>query len=161
MSQAISVLSVKTRKVLVSPCACTKPVSRAKGTTPANILPQLGVVSTESLSGCSWANKKSMSTPGLALLRTIATLLVSGCAPPKPSICRLSGEPITDNNTRSRVALSVGKSDSLKNGPLEVPPRIKRQGIGVCMDCILGKNLKILAQTESSQCPAWQNYLAH
>jgi hypothetical protein len=50
--------------------------------------------------------------------------------------------------------MSAGKSDSLKNGPLEVPPRIKRQGIGVCMGCILGfwdmesdepTNFKILA----------------
>jgi len=32
--------------------------------------------------------------------------------------------------------MSAGKSDSLKNGPLEVPPRMKRQGIGVCMSCI-------------------------
>jgi len=32
--------------------------------------------------------------------------------------------------------MSAGKSDSLKNGPLEVPPRMKRQGIGVCMGCI-------------------------
>jgi hypothetical protein len=32
--------------------------------------------------------------------------------------------------------MSAGKSDSLKNGPLEVPPRMKRQGIGVCMGSI-------------------------
>jgi hypothetical protein len=68
MSHAISVLSVKTRKVLVSPCACTKPVSSAKGTTPANILPQLGVVSTVSLSGCNWANREIDVHAGLGAL---------------------------------------------------------------------------------------------
>jgi len=38
--------------------------------------------------------------------------------------------------------LSAGKSDSLKNGPLEVPPRMNRQGIGVCMGYILGQVAK-------------------
>ena len=36
------------------------------------------------------------------------------------------------NNTRSRAVVSAGKSASLKNGPLEVPPRMKRQGMAIC-----------------------------
>ena len=114
------------------------PVSSAKGTTAANMLPQLGVVSTVSLSGCSWANKKSKSTPGTELLRTMPTLLVKGCAPPKPSICRLSGDPMAANKTRSRVAMSEGKSASLKKGPLEVPPLINKQGMAVCALFFMG-----------------------
>ena len=39
---------------------------------------------------------------------TMPTLLVSGCAPPRPSIWRLSGEPITASSTRSRVG-DVGR----------------------------------------------------
>src|ERR1700675_4388795 len=133
MSHCMSVLSVSTRSVVVSPLGLTMPVSSANGTTAASMLPQLGVVSTVSLSGCSWANRKSRSTPGLLPLDTMPTLEVSGCAPPRPSIWRLSGEPITDSSTLSRVGRSDGKSLALKNGPREVPPRMKRQGIAVCI----------------------------
>ena len=133
MSHCMSVLSVSTRSVVVSPCGLTMPVSSANGTTAASMLPQLGVVSTVSLSGCSWANRKSRSTPGLLPLDTMPTLEVSGCAPPRPSIWRLSGEPITDSSTLSRVGRSEGRSLALKNGPRDVPPRMKRQGIAVCI----------------------------
>ena len=64
-SHCMSVLSVSTRSVVVSPCALARPRSSANGTTAASMLPQFGVVSTVSLSGCSWANRKSRSTPGL------------------------------------------------------------------------------------------------
>ncbi len=131
MSHCMSVLSVSTRKVLVSPRAATIPVSSANGTTAASMLPQLGVVSTVSLSGCSCANRKSRSTPGLLPWRTMPTLLVSGCAPPRPSIWRRSGEPMTASSTRSRWAMSVGRSAARKNGPRDVPPRMNRQGMAV------------------------------
>jgi hypothetical protein len=42
------------------------------------------------------------------------------------------------NKTRSRVAVSEGKSASLKKGPLEVPPLIKRQGMPVCALFVMG-----------------------
>ena len=129
----MSVLSVSTRSVVVSPCGLTRPVSSANGTTAASMLPQLGVVSTVSLSGCSCANRKSRSTPGREPFETMPTLLVSGCAPPSPSIWRLSGEPITASSTLSRVGISAGRSAALKNGPREVPPRMNRQGMAVCM----------------------------
>ena len=133
MSAAMPVFSVSTRKVLVSPREETMPVSSAKGTTPASMLPQLGVVSTVSLSGCSWAKRNSRSMPSLSERLTMPTLLVSGCAPPTPSICRLSGEPMAASSTRSRVGRSEGRSLARKKGPLEVPPRISRQGMAVCM----------------------------
>ena len=133
MSHCMSVLSVNTRSVVVSPFGLTSPVSSANGTTAASMLPQLGVVSTVSLSGCNWAKRKFRSTPGVLPLVTIPTLLVSECAPPKPSIWRLSGEPITESSTLSRVGTSAGRSLAWKKGPREVPPRMKRQGIAVCI----------------------------
>ena len=39
-----------------------------------------------------------------------ATLLVSGCAPPMPSIWRASGEPIAASSTRRAAARSAGRS---------------------------------------------------
>ncbi len=44
----------------------------------------------------------------------------------------LSGLPITASSTRLRVAVSLGRSAALKNGPREVPPRMNRQGMAVC-----------------------------
>ena len=41
--------------------------------------------------------------------------------PPMPSIWIWCGEPITASSTASRVGMSAGKSESLKNGPREVP----------------------------------------
>ena len=117
------------------------PVSSANGTTAASMLPQLGVVSTVSPSGCSCANRKSRSTPGLLPRRTMPTLLVSGCAPPRPSICRLSGEPIAASSTRSRVATSAGRSAALKNAPRDVPPRMNRQANGGLDGSLLGVDL--------------------
>src|SRR5215469_8036480 len=64
----------------------------------------------------------------------MATLLVSGSAPPIPSIWRMSGEPITASRMRSRSSVSAGRSLAKKKGPFEVPPRINVQGIGVCED---------------------------
>ena len=42
------------------------------------------------------------------------TLLVSGCAPPRPSIWRLSGEPITASSTWSRVGDVGGQVGGLE-----------------------------------------------
>src|SRR6476661_9891883 len=65
-----------------------------------------------------------------------ATLLVKGCAPPSPSTLRGSGEPMIRNSRSSRSAGSAGRSEAKNNAPLEVPPRIRRQGIpsvpGMC-----------------------------
>ena len=60
-----------------------------------------------------------------------ATLLVSGCAPPTPSICRASGEPMAASSTRSRSSRSAGRSRAWKYRPFEVPPRISVQGMAV------------------------------
>ena len=86
----------------------------ANGPTPARMLPQLGVVSTSGLSTPTWQNRKSMSQSGRVERETIATLLVSGCAPPSPSIWRASGEPITASSRRSRAAGSAGRSSARK-----------------------------------------------
>jgi hypothetical protein len=51
----------------------------------------------------------------------------------KPVDLALVGEPITASSTLSRVGRSAGRSAALKNGPREVPPRMNRQGIAVCM----------------------------
>jgi hypothetical protein len=66
-------------------------------------------------------------------LLIIATLLVTECDPPMPSTWISCGEPMTDNRTASRVGASAGRSESLKNGPRDVPPRMMTQGIRVCM----------------------------
>src|SRR5215469_6631926 len=65
-----------------------------------------------------------------------ATLLVSGSAPPIPSIWRTSGEPIAASRTRSRNSALAGRSLARKKGPFDVPPRISVQGIRVCDDAI-------------------------
>ena len=43
-------------------------------------------------------------------LSMIATLLFTGSAPPRPSICLKSGEPITANKVLSLLIMSDGKS---------------------------------------------------
>src|SRR6478752_1480141 len=63
----------------------------------------------------------------------IATLLVSGSAPPMPSIWRGSGDPITASSTRSRAAGSSGRSEARKYAPFDVPPRIIRHGMRICL----------------------------
>src|SRR3546814_15439598 len=80
----------------------------AKGPTPARMLPQLGVVSTFASAIKTWANRKSTSMPGSAARDTIATLLVSGLAPPMPSIWRGSGEPI------DRTSVVAGKGGAVR-----------------------------------------------
>ena len=47
-------------------------------------------------------------------LLTTATLLVSGSAPPMPSIWRGSGEPMTRSRKASRAAVSAGRSSARK-----------------------------------------------
>src|ERR1039458_3575873 len=53
-----------------------------------------------------------------------ATLEVSGCAPPMPSICRVSGLPMMRSSRSSRSAGSAGRSPARKYAPFDVPPRI-------------------------------------
>src|SRR5687768_2624390 len=50
-----------------------------------------------------------------------------------PSTWIWCGEPITASSTASRVGMSAGRSESLKNGPRDVPPRMMTHGILVCM----------------------------
>ena len=97
------------------------------------MLPQFGVVSTVSLSELQLREQEIEIDAGPRALETMPTLLVSGCAPPSPSIWRLSGEPITASSTLSRRGISAGRSAAWKNGPREVPPRMNRQGMAVCM----------------------------
>src|SRR5574343_1840680 len=113
--------------------AATRPCSSANGATPASMLPQLGEVSTVALSTDTWANRYSTSMPGRPEADTITTLLDSESPPPRPSIWRRSGEPITASSTWLRRASSCGKSLCRKNGPLDVPPRITTQGMGINM----------------------------
>ena len=54
----------------------------------------------------------------------IASLLVSGSAPPSPSIWRLSGEPNTRRISLSRSAPGGGMSSSRRKIALLVPPRM-------------------------------------
>src|SRR5262249_55961704 len=54
---------------------------------------------------------------------TTATLLVSEVAPPRPSICRGSGLPISRSRRSSRSPGSPGRSAASKYSPREVPPR--------------------------------------
>jgi hypothetical protein len=78
-------------------------------------------------------------------LLTTATLLVSGSAPPMPSIWRSSGLPITPSRKASRSAVSAGRSLFRKKPPFDVPPRIHRQGAEnpvVMMGCPLVFRLK-------------------
>ena len=68
--------------------------------------------------------------PGMDLA-TMAVLLVRLSAPPRPSIWRSSGEPMAARRAWSRPLTSAGRSRALKYGPLEVPPRIIRQGMAI------------------------------
>src|SRR3546814_16952377 len=70
--------------------------------------------------------------PGRLEGLTMATLLVSVVAPPRPSIWRASGEPMAASRTLSRGAESDGRSLAMKYGPLEVPPRMTMQGMAIC-----------------------------
>ena len=58
-----------------------------------------------------------------------AILLVSGWAPPMPSIWRTSGDPMAASKTRLRVATSAGRSLAWKYRPFEVPPRMTTHGM--------------------------------
>src|ERR1700728_3375026 len=62
--------------------------------------------------------------PATTDVATTATLDVSGCAPPAPSICRGSGDPMTRSSRSSRAATSAGGTSARKYSPLDVPPRI-------------------------------------
>ncbi len=52
--------------------------------------------------------------PGRLDLEMMPTLLVSGSAPPMPSIWRGSGEPMTASRILSRAAVSAGRSEARK-----------------------------------------------
>ena len=59
-----------------------------------------------------------MSASSRPLALTTATLLVSGLAPPMPSIWRGSGEPITPRSRRSRSSASAGQVVGDEERPL-------------------------------------------
>ena len=62
----------------------------------------------------------------------MATLLVRVFVPPMPSTCSGWGEPITLSSTASRLSVSAGRSEAMKYGPRDVPPRMITQGILRC-----------------------------
>src|SRR5687768_16605835 len=64
----------------------------------------------------------------------IATLEVSGSAPPIPSIWRGSGDPIARSRNASRSAVSAGRSSATKKPPFDVPPRIHMQRVPSFID---------------------------
>ena len=99
------------------------------------MLPQLGVVSTVSLSGCSCANRKSRSTPGLRALRHDADLAGQRMRAAEPVDLPLVGRAHHREQHLVAGRDVGGRSAALKNGPREVPPRMNRQGMAVCIDC--------------------------
>src|SRR2546423_1119258 len=138
MSASVPVLRVSTRAVVAGARAATSPRSIANGTTAASMLPQFGVVSTRGSLISTCANRNSRSTPGRVDRATIAALLVSGSAPPRPSICLRSGEPMTARSTRSRSAGSAGRARSRRKGARGEPPPTAnegRRGRIRCADC--------------------------
>lgn len=64
-----------------------------------------------------------MRMPGMAV-----ALLVSVLPPPTPSTCSRSDAPIAPTSAWSRAASSCGSHSRRKNGPHEVPARIRTQG---------------------------------
>ena len=81
-SAIVPVLTVWTRTRVSGSRAATSPRSIAKGPMPARMLPQFGVMSIRGSSIATCPNRKSMSQSGRRERDTIATLLVSGWAPP-------------------------------------------------------------------------------
>jgi hypothetical protein len=59
----------------------------------------------------------------------MATLLVSVLPPPTPSTCSRSDAPIAPMSVSSRAASSCGSHSRRKNGPRDVPARIRTQGM--------------------------------
>ena len=59
----------------------------------------------------------------------MATFEVTDLLPPRPSIWLISGLPMICRRYWSRRLSSLGRSSSKKKSPLEVPPRMIRQGI--------------------------------
>ena len=77
--------------------------------------------------------------PGLRrTCETIATLLVSVLPPPTPSTCSRSDAPIAPIRASSRSRSSVGSHSRRKNGPREVPARIRTQGMARFMGAMVG-----------------------
>jgi hypothetical protein len=58
----------------------------------------------------------------------MATLLVKVLPPPTPSSCSRSDAPMAPIRASSRSTSSAGNHSRRKNGPREVPPRIRTQG---------------------------------
>ena len=68
----------------------------------------------------------------------MATLLVSVLPPPTPSTCSRSDAPIAPIRVASRSVSSAGSQSRRKNGPREVPARIRTQGrVIACMERII------------------------
>src|SRR5262249_29414324 len=76
--------------------------------------------------------------------------LVRLSAPPSPSIWRMSGEPITESSTRSRNSVEEGRLLARKNGPLDVPPRIRVQGIDVSRALTMAASAVLETQSPQS-----------
>ena len=108
MSDGMPVFSVSMRGGRFVAAARSVPVSSANGRTAASMLPQFGVVSTRVAVGLQLGEQEFEIHPGLLLAATMPTLLVSGSAPPRPSIWRRSGDPIAASSTGSRSA-TIGR----------------------------------------------------
>ena len=68
----------------------------------------------------------------------MATLLVSVLPPPTPSTCSRSDAPIAPIRVASRSVSSAGSQSRRKNGPRDVPARIRTQGrVIACMERII------------------------
>src|SRR5579862_4516195 len=71
----------------------------------------------------------------------------------------MSGEPIAASNTRSRVARSRGRAATWKYRPLDVPPRIRVQGMAVSIGAYSAKLFAGQLVTVSKT--ALREFLAH
>src|SRR6478735_11291968 len=72
-----------------------------------------------------------MSQPGCDERDTMATLLLSVLPPPTPSSCSGSDAPMAPISAWSRASSPSGSHSRRKNGPREVPARIRTQGIAL------------------------------
>ena len=74
-----------------------------------------------------------MSTSGSGDCDNIATFVVTALPPPIPSIFNGWPDPSAAISTSLKSSRLAGRSLRWKNGPREEPPRIKRNGIDVCI----------------------------
>ena len=85
MSHCMLVLRVRTRKVVAVPAGGDHAgLERERHDRREHVAAVRGGVD-QGLVDTTWAKRKSRSTPGAEPRLTMPTLLVSGCAPPRPS----------------------------------------------------------------------------